>query len=79
MEQLISDFAPEVNRTISNQLPSEAGFMLMALGNNAYSSLFSGQFGLVTTGNAQSADGLVLEYNAFLGLGSKGDGIRGLL
>lgn len=78
-EKFVSDFAPEANRKITEQLPDEAGFMLMALGGNAYSSIFSGQMGMVATGNPKTDLGMIFEFNAFLGLGKKGDSIKQLI
>jgi hypothetical protein len=79
MERFIATYLPEANKKIGEQLPPEASFMLMAMGNTAYSSTFSGQFGLVATGNASSMMGMEFEFNSFLGLGKKSDAIRSLI
>lgn len=78
-EKFVTDFAPDANRKITEQLPDEAGFMLMALGGNAYSSIFSGQMGMVATGNPKTDLGMIFEFNAFLGLGKKGDSIKQMI
>lgn len=79
LERFINNYLPEANKRIGEELPAEAGFMLMAMGETAYSSTFSGEFGLVATGNPSSMMGMEFEYNSFLGLGKKGDAIRSLI
>ena len=78
-EKFVNDFAPDGNKKLTENLPGEAAFLLMALGPNAYSSMLSGQMGMVATGNPNAAFGMVFEFNAFLGLGKQGDSIRQMM
>ncbi|MDR0803415.1 hypothetical protein [Fluviicola sp.] len=72
-EDFLSTYLPNAKQQLMSRLPNEAKFALLALGENPFSKLFSGQAGAIFNGNPKSALGMELEYNSFLGLGPKGD------
>lgn len=72
-ESFLDDYLPTAHKRLTEDFPGEVKFALMALGENPFSKLFSGQAGAIFKGNAKSAMGMELEYNSFLGLGPKGD------
>lgn len=76
MESFLADFAPEGQKKLNGILPGEAAFALAMMGDSPFSKMFSGQFGLVFTGNPGSGMGMIPQFNFFLGLGSKGDFIN---
>lgn len=78
-ESFLDAYLPTAHKRLTEDFPGEAKFALMALGENPFSKLFSGQAGIVFNGDAKSAMGMELEYNSFLGLGPKGDILQKLL
>ena len=76
MESFLADFAPEGQKKLNGVLPGEAAFALAMMGENPFSKMFSGQFGLVFTGNPGSGMGMIPQFNFFLGLGSQGQFIN---
>lgn len=72
-ESFLNDYLPTAQKRLTEDFPGEAKFALMTLGENPFSKLFSGQAGVILTGDPKSAMGMELEYNSFLGLGPKGD------
>lgn len=78
-ESFLDAYLPTAHKRLTEDFPGEAKFALMALGENPFSKLFSGQAGIIFKGDAKSAMGMELEYNSFLGLGPKGDILQKLL
>jgi hypothetical protein len=78
-ESFLDDYLPTAQKRLTEDFPGEAKFALMALGENPFSKLFSGQAGIVFKGDARSAMGMELEYTSFLGLGPKGDILQKIL
>ncbi|HLP53535.1 MAG TPA: hypothetical protein VK151_00830 [Fluviicola sp.] len=76
MESFLADFAPEGQKKLNAVLPGEAAFALAMMGENPFTQMFSGQFGLVFTGNPRSSMGMIPQFNFFLGLGKKGEFIN---
>ncbi len=72
-ETFLNTYLPNARQRIMADFPGEAKFALMALGENPFSKLFSGQAGLVLKGNANPGWGMELEYSSYFGLGPKGD------
>ncbi len=78
-EQFIMDYAPELNQKIIEKLPVEVKLMSAAFGGDKiWTNLFSGQLGFVATGNPSAIQGMELEFNGFLGLGTKGPEVKEL-
>lgn len=78
-ESFLSDYLPTAQKRLMEDFPGEAKFALLALGENPFSKLFSGQAGIILKGNPKSAMGMELEYTSFLGLGPKGDILQKIL
>ncbi|TSJ45003.1 hypothetical protein [Fluviicola chungangensis] len=72
-ESFLNDYLPTAQKRLTEDFPGEVKFALLALGQNPLSKLFSGHAGMVLKGDPQSAMGMELEYNSYLGLGPKGD------
>lgn len=72
-ESFLNDYLPTAQKRLTEDFPGEAKFALLALGENPFSKLFSGQAGMILKGDPKSAMGMELEYSSFLGLGPKGD------
>lgn len=72
-ESFLDDYLPTAQKRLTEDFPGEAKFALLALGENPFSKLFSGQAGMILKGDPKSAMGMELEYSSFLGLGPKGD------
>lgn len=73
MEAFMNDFAPEAQQKAIQALPGGVGLAVAMVGEDPLTKLFSGQFGLVMTGDPASRNGMLPQFNFFLGLGSKGD------
>ncbi|MNJ84216.1 hypothetical protein D3C87_16630 [compost metagenome] len=78
-EDFLGTYLPEAKKRMMEGFPGEAKFALLALGENPFSKLFSGQTGAIFNGDAKSTMGMQLEYNSFLGLGPKGDILQKLI
>ena len=78
-EDFLSTYLPASKKRLMEGFPSEAKFALLALGENPFSKLFSGQAGAIMNGDAKSTMGMELQYNSFLGLGPKGDILQKLI
>ena len=78
-ESFLYEYLPTAQKRLTEDFPGEVRFALMALGQNPLSKLFSGQAGMVFTGDPKSAMGMQLDYNSYLGLGPKGDLIQKML
>lgn len=76
LEAFLQDFAPEAEQNLTQAMPGGVGLVVAMVGENPLGKLFSGQFGLVMTGNPKSANGMLPQFNFFLGLGSQGDFIN---
>lgn len=72
-EDFLTTYLPSSKQQLMGGLPNEAKFALLALGENPFSKLFSGQAGAIFNGDPKSTLGMELEYSSFLGLGPKGD------
>lgn len=72
-EDFLTNYLPDAKKRLMGGLPNEAKFALLALGENPFSKLFSGQAGAIMNGDPKSTMGMELEYSSFLGLGPKGD------
>jgi hypothetical protein len=77
LESFLNEYAPDFKQKLMANLPGEAKMALMVAGDNPLTALFSGQLGVVMTGNPSVAD--VPQFNAFLGLGTKGDMINDMV
>ncbi len=75
-EAFLNDYLPAAKKNIMADLPGSVKFSLLALGENPLSKLFSGQAGVLFTGDPKSTMGMELEFSSFLGLGPKGDIIQ---
>lgn len=75
-ESFMKDFAPEAEQNLTQAMPGGMGLALAMVGENPMGKLFSGQFGVVMTGNPKSANGMLPQFNFFFGLGSQSDFIR---
>jgi hypothetical protein len=78
-ESFLAEYLPTAQKRLTEDFPGEVKFALLALGQNPLSKLFSGQAGMVFTGDPKSAMGMELDYNSYLGLGPKGDLIQKIL
>jgi len=78
-ESFLAEYLPTAQKRLTEDFPGEVKFALLALGQNPLSKLFSGQAGMVLTGDPKSAMGMELDYNSYLGLGPKGDLIQKIL
>ncbi len=71
IESFMQDYLPEFYKSIMNQLPEEVGFGLMAIGENPFSQLFSGQFAYTVDG--LPSEGKIPNYCAYVGFSNKGE------
>lgn len=78
LEAFMNDFAPEARAKMNEKLPGEATMALAMMGENPLGKMFSGQFGFVAVGNP-SVEGMIPQFNFFVGLGSKGDFITNMI
>lgn len=78
-EEFLHNFLPFANEKINDKIPAMVRIGFLSLGENPYSKLFSGQLGMVATGNAKIETGMPLEMNSFIGLGAKGNYISDLI
>jgi|GEM_PF-538732 len=78
LESFMTDFAPGANEKLNEKLPGEATMALAMLGENPLGKMFSGQLGFVAVGNP-SVEGMLPQFNFFVGLGSKGDFITNMI
>lgn len=76
MESFMREFAPEAEQKMNDILPGEASIVFAMVGESPLGKLFSGEFGLVMTGDPKNTMGMLPQFNFFLGLGSKGDFIN---
>ena len=71
-DSFITQFAPDAKDKIGDMVGEMGSMGLAMMGDNALSKVFSGQLGLVAVGDP-SVEGMIPEFNFFLGLGSEGD------
>ncbi len=79
LEAFLSDFAPEAYKKLNESLPGEASMALAMMGEQPLGKMFSGQMGFVAVGNPAETMGMVPQFNFYMGLGSKGDFITGMM
>lgn len=74
LEKWFNTFAPDAQRNFNQLVPDDIGIALALLGDEPFSKLITGKFGIAATGNPKGFSDL--SYNGFLGLGPQGSVVQ---
>lgn len=78
LQALMEEFSPGVIKTLGENLGGPAQMALMMGGDNALSSLLSGELGFVLIGEPKKDMSMVPDFNFYIGFGSKGKSLADL-
>lgn len=75
LQAFMQEFSPQVMKKLTENMGGAAQMAFMMGGENGLSSMLNGQFGFLVFGDAKQGQGMVPDFNAYVGFGPKGDAI----
>lgn len=72
LQALMEEFSPGIVKTFAESMGGSLQMALLMGGDNALSSMLTGQFGFVLMGEPKADQSMVPDMNIYLGLGEKG-------